>query len=430
MTTSPLARSALLLLLLTGCRTSAPASEPPASSEAAASSKSASDPFVQGLSSLVKAQPDNGAILYALASRHAELGEEAPARQWLERLVALDWSFAPADTDFGAFARTPAYRALADRLAAREPQVARSRPAFTLAEKDLIAEGVAHDPVTDTFFVSSIYKRKVVAISRDGKVRNFTSEGQNGLWSPLGMKVDAQRRHLWVACFAGETFKRYAPEQVGRAGLFQFDLDSGDLIRKLTLDNQPRPHLLNDIALSAAGDVFITDSDAGAVHVLRAGTNILVPLVPEDSLIYPNGIALSEDGARLYVADFQGLSSVDPRTGQLTPVKAPPGTALQGIDGLSLYKGSLIAIQNGLGRARVSRFHFGEDPTRVERAEVLESGNRLFNIPTTGAVAGDAFVYIANSQLRGINPQGELAPLDQLQETVLLQVELSGRQGQ
>jgi hypothetical protein len=155
-----------------------------------------------------------------------------------------------------------------------------------------------------------------------------------------------------------------------------------------------------------------------------------MPLVPEGTLIYPNGLALSADESRLYVAHFNGLVSVDPSTGQLTPVQAPSGMALQGIDGLSLYQGSLIAIQNGLGRARVSRFYFGADPARVERAEVLESGNPLFaGIPTTGTVARDAFVYIANSQLDRLGPEGELPPVEQLAEPVLLQAELGGMPG-
>lgn len=168
----------------------------------------------------------------------------------------------------------------------------------------------------------------------------------------------------------------------------------------------------------------MTNSERGTVSVLRAGAEALAPLMPEGTLPYPNGIALSEDGARLYVAHARGIASVDPSTGLHTPVQAPPGMLLAGLDGMSVYRGSLLGVQNGFGRGRIVRFHFGADPTRVERAEILESGNPLFNIPTTGTVAGDTFVYIANSQLRSRGPRGELLPPEQLDETVLLQVEL------
>jgi sugar lactone lactonase YvrE len=424
-----LARAGLLLVLLAACRTTAPSSAPSSPPPSAqAQSTPAPDPLIEGLSRLLEAEPTNGAAAYMLAARHAQRGEDEQALRWLRWLVEGGWSFAPLDADFGALTTTLKYRKVASQLAANEPQVARSRTAFTLAERDLIPEGIAHDPVTDTFFVSSISKRKVIAISRDGKVRDFTSQGQDGLWSTLGLKVDATRRHLWVASFAGEIVKRTQPEDAGRAGLFQYDLGTGALLHKYTLDKTKGSHLLNDVAISAAGDVFVTDSEAGSVLVLRAGTRSLVPLVPEGALIYPNGLALSEDGARLYVAHFSGLVSVDPATGQLTPVQAPRGMLLQGIDGLTLYQESLIAIQNSLGRGRLSRFYFGADPMRIERVEVLESGNPLFtDVPTTGTMAGDAFVYIANSQLHRLGPEGELPPVEQLVEPVLLQVELGGR---
>jgi hypothetical protein len=426
-----LPRPALLLLLLAGCSTTPPAAtDPRPPAPATAQPEAAPDPLLQGLTALVQANPNNGAPMYDLAALHASRGETAQAMKLLERLVELRWSYAPEDTDFGEFARTPEYRAVADRLAANEPRVSRSRAAFTLTEKDLIPEGITHDPVTDTFFVGSIRKRKVVAIAKDGKVRDFTTEGQDGLWAVLGLKVDAARRHLWVACFSTESMKDAPPGEKGRGGVFLYDLTSGRLLRKITLDNRPfQSHLVNDLALSSSGDVFITDSDAGGVRMLRVGTQSLEPLVPDGTFFYPNGLALSEDGARLYVAHYRGLASVDPRTGQHTAVQAPEGTLLSGLDGVSLYKGSLIGVQNGHGRARIVRFHFGADPTRVERAEILESGNPVFNIPTTGTVVGDAFVYIANSQLRRLGPKGELPPLEQLDPTTLLRVELSGGQG-
>jgi sugar lactone lactonase YvrE len=406
-----LLRHALLLFLLTGCRTTSPNPQP-------------SDPQVEALLQLLRADPDDSMAMYDLAARYAVLGEKEQSLRWLERLEELRWSFALDDVDFGALTQAPEYRAVAARIAAFELQVARSRPLFTLAQRDLIPEGITYDASTDTFFVSSLRKRKVVAVARDGQVRDFTAPGQDGLWGVVGMKVDVARRHLWVASCTSRSMENARPEERGSTGLFQYDLRSGALLRKLTLDNKPRPNLLNDMALSASGDVFVTNSERGAVSVLRAGAEALVPLVPEGALPYPNGIALTEDGARLYVAHSRGIASVDPSTGQHTPVQAPPGTLLAGFDGLALYQGSLLGVQNGPGRGRVVRFHFGVDPTRVEHAEILESGNPLFNIPTTGTVAGDTFVYIANSQLRSRGPQGELLPAEQLDETVLLQVQL------
>lgn len=36
--------------------------------------------------------------------------------------------------------------------------------AFRISEKDLIPEGIAYDPATASFFVSSIFKNKIIRI--------------------------------------------------------------------------------------------------------------------------------------------------------------------------------------------------------------------------------------------------------------------------
>lgn len=413
-------RSALLLLSLfaAACRTAAPPLD------TATATAPEADPLLQGLTRLAQAQPEDRVLLYALASRHAERGEGARAARWLEKLDALRWDHALEPKDFKAWSATPEFRELAQRFAARERKVSASQPAFTLTERDLIPEGIAYDTATDTLFVGSIHRRKVVAVSSDGTVRDFVPEAREGLWSVLGLKVDVARRHLWVASQAAAGGRGISAGERGRTGLFQYDLRTGALLRKVTMDGRPGSHLLNDLAISASGDVFVTDSEAGGVQVLRAGAEALTPLVPEGTLIYPNGIALSEDGARLYVAHYTGLVRVDPVTGALARVQPPEGATLGAVDGLSTHGRTLVAVQNGIGRGRIVRFLLGEDPDRVERVEVLESSNALFDTPTTGAVVGSDFVYIANSHVRDVGEDGKLPSADALSAPVLLRMVL------
>jgi sugar lactone lactonase YvrE len=415
MAVSPL-RSALLGLLLatTGCRTAAPAPTDTA----------APDPLIQGLTQMVQRSPEDRAILYALASRHAQRGEQPQAFQYLERLDALGWDHALEPTDFAALASTPEFRELSGRISARAPQASAGETAFTLPERDLIPEGIAWDPQTGTFFVGSIHRRKVAAVSQDGTVRDFIPEARDGLWSVLGLKVDAAKRHLWVTSWASRGGKDIPQAERGHNSLHQYDLRTGALLRKVPLEATSGTHLLNDLALAANGDVFVTNSEAGGVLVLRAGSDTLTPLVPEGTLIYPNGLALSEDGTRLYVAQFHGLVRVDPASGQVTRVQPPPGTTLGGVDGLSTYGRTLVAVQNGNGRGRIVRFHLGEDPDRVERVEVLGGSDARLDTPTTGAVAGRHFVYIANSHVRALGADGKLPPVESLSPPLLLRLPL------
>lgn len=65
----------------------------------------------------------------------------------------------------------------------------------------------------------------------------------------------------------------------------------------------------------------------------------------------------------------------------------------------------LIGIQNAIGKTRVIRIHLDDS-----RVEILESKNPLFEIPLTGAVAGDDYYFIANPGLR-VKPRGDLVML-------------------
>ena len=42
-------------------------------------------------------------------------------------------------------------------------------------------KGIAHDPASGTFFVGSIYKRKIVAISREGVARDLVAPAADDL---------------------------------------------------------------------------------------------------------------------------------------------------------------------------------------------------------------------------------------------------------
>lgn len=80
--------------------------------------------------------------------------------------------------------------------------------------------------------------------------------------------------------------------------------------------------------------------------------------------------------------------------------------------------------QNGYGQPRIVRFDVDAGLTRVERMQILEAANPLFDVPTTGAIAGDGFAYIANSQLRHCR-DGQIVDPQTMQATVILRAPLA-----
>jgi hypothetical protein len=382
---------------------------------------------VQQLERTLTASPDHPGIWIELAAAYARAGNTAEATRWIEKAVArgLDFDLA-GNPAFAPLLGTPAFKPLLVRAAANRRVVSRSKVAFRVPEKDLIPEGIAHDPRTGSFFLGSLYKRKIVRIDRTGKASDFSKDG-DGLWDVLGMKVDPARRTLWVCSSAGPA----AGEQDGSSGLFRYDLMTGRLVSRHLLPGKPQPHLLNDVALGRNGEVFVTDSKGGGLYRLRPGQEQLEAFLEPGTLIYPNGIALSPDEKKLFVADFaKGLSIVDVASRQVRPLPPPDRVNVSGIDGLyylpggRLPGGSLVAVQNAAGTERIVRFRLRPGLDAIESEEILESRNPLFAIPTTGTLAGGSLVYIANSQLESLDGQGRLKPGATLAEPVILTLPL------
>ena len=377
-------------------------------------------PPVQQIERMLQASPDHRGLWIEMAAAHARAGNDAEALRWIGKAIDRKLDFDLAENpDLARLLAQPEGKALLARAEANRRVVQRGKVAFQVPQKDLIPEGIAHDPKTGDFFVGSILQRKIVRIDKAGKASDFTTSGQDGLQGLLGMRVDPATRTLW-AC-SGPSARVSAEPSL----LYRYDLATGALKGKHALPGSP-PHLCNDVALGPGGEVFVTDSTGGAVHRLRPGQEALENLVPLGTLIYPNGLAISTDGKRLFVADFRGLSFVDVATGKVEALKPPEPVNVTGVDGLYLHDGHLVAVQNSSGTERVVRFKLNAGQNAILSEEVLESRNPLFKIPTTGVVSGSSLYLIASSYLDSLDDQGKLKPDAPLGEVTVLQIPLGG----
>jgi hypothetical protein len=105
----------------------------------------------------------------------------------------------------------------------------------------------------------------------------------------------------------------------------------------------------------------------------------------------------------VYVADAVGIVKIDLRSGESRDVDPGPRNTLAGADGLYWHKGGLIAVQNGIGSPRLAAFKLSKDGNRVTQTTVLENHTQFSILPTTGAVHGNDFYFIANSQIDNMN---------------------------
>lgn len=358
----------------------------------------------------VTQNPNDQALIYILATYHDQARDAASVVKWLTRLDELGWEHGVASSDFRN-TDTREFQAIVAKLNAREPHVQSAQTMFTLDNRrDLIPEGITFDPIDDVFYITGIHRRNVLRVDRNGRATDFLHEAQDGMLAGLGVKVDAKRRLLWVISTSTSEMRGWKAGDE-RSMLAAYDLRDGHLVRKIDAS----PALLNDLALMEDGSLFATDM--GRSNVMRLTPDATALEVWASDFRYPNGIALSEDQRSLYVADFRGITRIDLIDRSRTNLEST--SLLNGIDGLSIHRGKLIAIQNAIGNARVIRI----DPTNGH-VEILESGNPVFDIPTTGTIAGDDYYFIANSGLRSFNEDHTIWPMEKLQDPVMLKIAL------
>ncbi|HWL88016.1 MAG TPA: hypothetical protein VNO21_19570 [Polyangiaceae bacterium] len=360
------------------------------------------------------ASPDDAGIRYSLCATYDQARKVPEALRCLETLDQRGWPVSIEPGDFDASHLRPEFQALLRRSDARALRVDRSRVAF-VAPAEIVPENVAFDPKTGAFFLGSLSLRKVVRIV-DGRIQDFTrGEVLPPLLSVVGMKVDPLRRTLWAA-----TEREHGAEK-GQSALVLFDVDTGEIVRRFAPDDG-QPHLFNDVVVTAAEDVFVTDSVGGGIYRVSA-RGPLRAFVPPGTFTYPNGIALSSDEKKLFVAFDAGIAVVDTATGAHSELENASPHSIAGIDGLYVHHDGLLAVQNGIGRPRVVRFALDSKASRVTGGEVLESGNPYFHSPTTGVLVGNRFYYVANCEDRNLGPEGQ-APIRPLHDVRILSLDL------
>ncbi len=341
-------------------------------------------------------------MLYNLACGQALNGKTADAERTLLQIAELRAvSDLDADTDFDSIRKTEGYRKAAAKMKALRTERISSGAvvAFTIPEKGLVPEGVAYDPVTKSFFVSSIRKRKVYRIDASGKASVFVAPREGGLRTAAGIAVDPKRRSLWVAsgvdaAHGGLRQGRAAPGRALRVRrrhrkIPPRDPPSGD--RETGRLRRPRGRRRRTRVPQRRLQRPRLDARAG-----RIGARDL----PRDRPL-PGHAGPRADSRRpktLYVSDYSGLYRVEVASKKITRLAVPADVALNGVDGLVWAGGRLYAVQNGVEPNRVIRVDLSADGATVTGAKILEMNHPAFDEPTLAVVAEGALYVTANSQ--------------------------------
>ena len=173
----------------------------------------------------------------------------------------------------------------AEATAESHSQVVRLSKAWSTAPEQTTCESVLYDAQRNVIYVSNIngHPREMNGM---GFLSRLSTEGQTldlqwvtGLHAPKGMAIKGDR--LFVSDIVE---------------LVEIDITEGKIVGKYGIEGAA---FMNDVAVAANGDIYVSDSDTGAIYVLR--NDRLQVWTSGDNFNRPNG--LWDNGSAMLVGN-------------------------------------------------------------------------------------------------------------------------------
>lgn len=379
--------------------------------------------FYDHISKALEMHPYHQGIMYqkALAAVHNQKPDEAVAL--LRSAVLISTAFDLTVDDFKPLQDREDFKAVIALKEQLKQQQVNSTKAFTIPDPQLHAENIAAGFKPGTFFVSSIHKRKVIYIDENGNPTNFIPSKQDGLGAVMCVKADAKTNSLWVASTITPEMMEYDSSLT--SAIYQYDARTKKLIARYEADTKAKGFFFGDIVLNKAGEVFISDSQNNTIFKVNTQTRKLESWFTSEGFWNIQGISFSIDEKYLYIADYiKGIFRLTLSTKELIQLPVDAVASVKGVDGLIVYKNTLIAIQNGVQPMRVVQLQLNDSGDRIISARTIDHNHPDFNEPTNGCLVNDTLYYVANSQWGGYDQQKKIKPAYELKSIIILQSSL------
>lgn len=272
-------------------------------------------------------------------------------------------------------------------------------------EKDLIPEGIAIDEKSGKLFLSSLKKNKIVTAGIDGtNPADFIENNQYGCLSGFGMIIKGDTLYA---------LSNGLQKKDNSSVLLLLNIKTKQLIDQYKISIPPYAYL-NDLAISETNEIFITDSESNKVYKIKRPDKNLEIFLDTEELEHANGIAISDDNSKLYLASRKGIRVVDLQTKKILN---QPNKDYSGIDGMKFYKNSLI----GIVEKGIFRYYLNETGSEIKSMKQVILFDSSFRSPTTLAIEGNSIYFIKNTQLDNFNDStNEVIDKSKLESLLLL----------
>lgn len=367
--------------------------------------------------------PYHQGVLYyrGLAASLTNRGDEAV--NFLREAVLVNAMFDLSVEELKSLSGRNDFEALKSQQKELLIPIIHSDTALVIKDRSLHPESVAGGEKKGVFYLSSVHKRKIIKIDEKGNVSDFTKSSADGMTSLLGIKVDKAKKILWACSSPMPEMENYDTTSVSY--VFQFDLTTGKLKAKYTPDASVKGSVFGDLILNKKGEVFISDTQNNTVFKVNESTQKLEPYFTSEEFWNIQGITFSDDERYLFIADYiKGVFRLNTQTKEFIQLTRDPFISLKSIDGLIWYQNSLIAIQNGVTPMRITQYFLNSTLGTITDFEIIDRAHPSFNEPTNGCIVDDVLYYVANSQWNGYDDMGQLKPIEQLQDVVILKTDL------
>jgi sugar lactone lactonase YvrE len=283
--------------------------------------------------------------------------------------------------------------------AALAPPASAATPGIDFKAPSAYPEGIAFNPKTNEFYVSSMRLGTVGAVKADGTYREFAKDPL--LVSAVGMHADPERNRLLV-CVSdpGVSLKTSPKTQKKIARLLVFDLTTGKRKQVVELDKlADGQHFCNDLTIDSTGDIFVTDSFTPVIY--RVDPSYKAKVFLKNDALKGEGFGLNgivhHAGDYLLVAKYNDgtiwkVDEKDPKKMEQVTI----AEKLPNADGMLLTgDGELVVVQNG----DVNRVVRLKSTDGFKTAKVDKVVQTTKDFPTTVVAGVDGKLYVMMSRL-------------------------------
>ena len=368
--------------------------------------------FRKAMESLHRLRPNNSGYMYQLVIAYALLNEKTQAYNLMLQMqrqgLAYDFTTSEGTANIRG---TEVFDYVNGLMKAAANPMGESEPVFVLPESVLMPEAISWDESRQKFLVGTVADGRIIAVGKDGQPDELLkANAENGMWAVLDILVDPARNRLWVTSASIPAFSGFDPIDKGRSALFEFNLETLELVSSYPVPVDGQPHALGSMAQGPDGAILIADRALPLIYSKPAGEQKLKAVLALRDFVSQRGIAIQPDGHLLYVADREmGIMVVDFNVGQARLLETPETLNLGGLDGLYLKDNHLFAIQNGISPQRVMRLQLDSSGTKVEAVRPMAVAQPEFDFPSFGTIVGNDLFYFANSQ--GVGKKGSQKPV-------------------